>query len=204
MSDRYSKGRRGSALCAREPAAFLDPVPAPRQSPGQVSGTAEASAGRAAVVGREGCCPLPPAPCGTEGAQNPENPHVPNPCTPALPVSPGKARKNYPNVQFEVADGWDTATIGGLAASPDNGAPGDWDCLFVDVGGLSGPDGFLEAVALLRQVPPSHLCSVRAQPTCALRCFAGRGGGGGAEEARDACLRPLIVLQRHVMPSRGI
>jgi len=55
-------------------------------------------------------------------------------------------------VRFEVADGWDTNTIGALAVGSDDATQGSWDCLFVDVGGLSGPDGFLEAVALLRQV----------------------------------------------------
>ena len=63
----------------------------------------------------------------------------------------GKARRNYPHVQFDVADGWDVAKLGALAVGPDDVNAG-WDSIFVDIGGLSGPDGFLEAVALLRSL----------------------------------------------------
>ena len=62
----------------------------------------------------------------------------------------GKARCDFPHVQFDVADGWNTAALAALAVGADGqGEAGSWDAIFVDVGGLSGPDGFLEATALV-------------------------------------------------------
>ena len=72
-------------------------------------------------------------------------------CAATGPSIVGKARRNYPHVQFDVADGWDVAKLGALAVGPDDVNAG-WDSIFVDIGGLSGPDGFLEAVALLRSL----------------------------------------------------
>lgn len=54
------------------------------------------------------------------------------------------ARKAHKDIRFEVADGYD---VGGLRA-----LGVDFDVIFVDIGGLSGAEGLLEAVALLRQL----------------------------------------------------
>ena len=54
-----------------------------------------------------------------------------------------KAQEEHPGVDFMVGDAWG---VGGLAAL------GPWDAVFVDVGGLSGADGTLDALALARSL----------------------------------------------------
>ena len=54
-----------------------------------------------------------------------------------------KAQEEHPGVDFVVGDAWG---VGGLAAL------GPWDVVFVDVGGLSGADGTLDALALARSL----------------------------------------------------
>ena len=54
-----------------------------------------------------------------------------------------KAKRQHPGVDFKVGDAW---AVSGLAAL------GPWDVIFVDVGGLSGADGTLDALALARSL----------------------------------------------------
>ena len=54
-----------------------------------------------------------------------------------------KAKEEHPGVEFMVGDAWGVA---GLARR------GPWDAVFVDVGGLSGADGTLDALALARSL----------------------------------------------------
>ena len=54
-----------------------------------------------------------------------------------------KAKEEHPLVDFMVGDAWG---VGGLARL------GPWDAVFVDVGGLSGADGTLDALALARSL----------------------------------------------------
>ena len=54
-----------------------------------------------------------------------------------------KAKEEHPGVDFMVGDAWG---VGGLARL------GPWDAVFVDVGGLSGADGTLDALALARSL----------------------------------------------------
>ena len=54
-----------------------------------------------------------------------------------------KAKEERPLVDFMVGDAWG---VGGLARL------GPWDAVFVDVGGLSGADGTLDALALARSL----------------------------------------------------
>ena len=54
-----------------------------------------------------------------------------------------KAKEEHPLVDFMVGDAWG---VSGLAAL------GPWDVVFVDVGGLSGADGTLDALALARSL----------------------------------------------------
>lgn len=60
------------------------------------------------------------------------------------------ARQRHPDVPFEVADAWHTGELLRLRQVhlPANGATG-YDAVYVDVGGLSGSDGLLEALSLL-------------------------------------------------------
>ena len=54
-----------------------------------------------------------------------------------------KAKEEHPGVDFMVGDAWG---VSGLARR------GQWDAVFVDVGGLSGADGILDALALARSL----------------------------------------------------
>ena len=54
-----------------------------------------------------------------------------------------KAQEEHPGVDFMVGDAWG---VSGLARL------GPWDAVFVDVGGLSGADGTLDALALARSL----------------------------------------------------
>ena len=54
-----------------------------------------------------------------------------------------KAKEEHPGVDFMVGDAWG---VSGLARL------GPWDAVFVDVGGLSGADGTLDALALARSL----------------------------------------------------
>ena len=53
------------------------------------------------------------------------------------------AKEQHPTIDFKVGDAWG---VGGLARL------GPWDAVFVDVGGLSGADGTLDALALARSL----------------------------------------------------
>ena len=53
------------------------------------------------------------------------------------------AKEQHPTIDFMVGDAWG---VSGLAAL------GPWDAVFVDVGGLSGADGTLDALALARSL----------------------------------------------------
>ena len=59
------------------------------------------------------------------------------------------ARKRYPNVPFEVANAWHTSDLLRLQEMhlP---SPSGYDVVYVDVGGLSGTDGLLEAISLVK------------------------------------------------------
>ena len=70
----------------------------------------------------------------------------PGGCALGVDVGPSiiaKAQEEHPGVDFMVGDAWG---VGGLAAL------GPWDAVFVDVGGLSGADGTLDALALARSL----------------------------------------------------
>ena len=56
------------------------------------------------------------------------------------------AKEQHPTIDFMVGDAWG---VGGLARL------GPWDAVFVDVGGLSGADGTLDALALARSLGAS-------------------------------------------------
>jgi len=60
------------------------------------------------------------------------------------------ARQRHPDVPFEVADAWHTGELLRLSQVhlPAKDATG-YDAVYVDVGGLSGSDGLLEALSLL-------------------------------------------------------
>ena len=53
------------------------------------------------------------------------------------------AKEQHPTIDFKVGDAWG---VSGLARL------GPWDAVFVDVGGLSGADGTLDALALARSL----------------------------------------------------
>ena len=53
------------------------------------------------------------------------------------------AKEQHPTIDFKVGDAWG---VGGLARL------GPWDAVFVDIGGLSGADGILDALALARSL----------------------------------------------------
>eukprot|EP00638_Chattonella_subsalsa_P007951 CAMPEP_0117745494 /NCGR_PEP_ID=MMETSP0947-20121206/7388_1 /TAXON_ID=44440 /ORGANISM="Chattonella subsalsa, Strain CCMP2191" /LENGTH=356 /DNA_ID=CAMNT_0005562645 /DNA_START=142 /DNA_END=1212 /DNA_ORIENTATION=- len=63
------------------------------------------------------------------------------------------ARKSHPAVKFEVADAWDTVSLQSLCS--------EFHVIFVDVGGLSGQNGLLEALALVRQLKYAYNPSLR-------------------------------------------
>ena len=56
------------------------------------------------------------------------------------------AKEQHPTIDFKVGDAWG---VSGLARL------GPWDAVFVDVGGLSGADGTLDALALARSLGAS-------------------------------------------------
>ena len=56
------------------------------------------------------------------------------------------AKKRYPDVQFEVADAWDTLQL--LKLKPPGTSLG-YDVVYADIGGLSGAHGLLESLALM-------------------------------------------------------
>ena len=71
-----------------------------------------------------------------------------------------KAREKYPNLPFEVGDGFRTGELarmkakhfGDTACSTTNAT---YDVVYVDIGGLSGGEGLLEAVSLLSSISNS-------------------------------------------------
>jgi hypothetical protein len=56
------------------------------------------------------------------------------------------ARTKHPDVRFCTADAWATHSLAAVAPK------GGWSVVFVDVGGLSGADGLMEALALVRSL----------------------------------------------------
>ena len=70
----------------------------------------------------------------------------PGGCARGFDVGPSiiaKAKEEPPLVDFMVGDAWGVAGLARL---------GPWDAVFVDVGGLSGADGTLDALALARSL----------------------------------------------------
>ena len=69
------------------------------------------------------------------------------------------ARKKYPNLTFEVGDGFKTGalarlkkTIPAVEDESCDGVDRIFDIVYVDIGGLSGSEGLLEAVSLLSSI----------------------------------------------------
>ncbi|KAK3252601.1 hypothetical protein CYMTET_38111 [Cymbomonas tetramitiformis] len=79
------------------------------------------------------------------------------------------ARIKHPSVsRFEVADAWNSAALIRLCPCP--------DVVFLDVGGISGADGLLEGVALVRQLVALYRPTLRAlvvKSTCLQRLARG-------------------------------
>ena len=64
------------------------------------------------------------------------------------------AKKRHAHVYFSVGDAWKTADLlriqqGYLALNPQSNVRLGFDVVYVDVGGLSGPDGLIEALTLI-------------------------------------------------------
>lgn len=60
------------------------------------------------------------------------------------------AKKKYPNVFFEVGNGFQTGNIARLTEKHlGKNSSGMLDVIYVDIGGLSGPEGLLESISLL-------------------------------------------------------
>jgi SAM-dependent methyltransferase len=65
------------------------------------------------------------------------------------------AKKQYPNITFAVGDAWKTLELlklqqnSCLAQNNNNNNNMGYDVVYADIGGLSGADGYLEALALL-------------------------------------------------------
>lgn len=63
-----------------------------------------------------------------------------------------RARKEHPDIHFAVGDAWKTLELLRIkrdAESSSEGLLGGYDVIYADIGGLSGPDGMLESLALL-------------------------------------------------------
>lgn len=73
------------------------------------------------------------------------------------------ATKKYPHLLFEVGDGFNTGSLARMRertfgqCTSANGADNSrvYDCVYVDIGGLSGSEGLLEAVSLLSSITNS-------------------------------------------------
>ena len=65
------------------------------------------------------------------------------------------ARTKYPHLQFEVGDGFKTGQLSRMKDLHFGDKSGNLDVVFVDIGGLSGSEGLLEAVALLASISNS-------------------------------------------------
>lgn len=65
------------------------------------------------------------------------------------------ARKKYPHLKFEVGDGFKTGELARMKDLHFGDKSGNVDVVFVDIGGLSGSEGLLEAVALLASISNS-------------------------------------------------
>lgn len=64
------------------------------------------------------------------------------------------AMQNYPHVHFCVADAWRTGQLGRLPRKFGE-TKHEYDIIYVDIGGLSGPDGLLESISLLDSLAKS-------------------------------------------------
>jgi len=95
-----------------------------------------------------------------------------------------RAQREHPRVAFRVGDAWATAGLRRLCARP-----GGWDVIFIDVGGLSGGDGVLEALALLRS------CSAALEPRVIVIKSA-------CLRALSASLTPFAALHREAAERR--
>jgi len=67
------------------------------------------------------------------------------------------AKKKFPNVPFEVGDAWKIAELARMKKKYFNDHPSHrvYDAVYVDVGGLSGSEGLLEAISLLSSITNS-------------------------------------------------
>jgi len=67
------------------------------------------------------------------------------------------AKKKFPNVPFAVGDAWKTADLARLKPKylKEHAADKSYDVVYVDVGGLSGSEGLLEAMSLLSSIANS-------------------------------------------------
>jgi hypothetical protein len=65
------------------------------------------------------------------------------------------ARNRFPNVPFSVGDAWKSADILRQKKQLMPHSSDSFDCVYVDVGGLSGSEGLLEAISLLSSISNS-------------------------------------------------
>jgi co-chaperonin GroES (HSP10) len=67
------------------------------------------------------------------------------------------AKKKFPNVPFEVGDAWKMAELARMKSKYFSDHPSHrvYDAVYVDVGGLSGSEGLLEAISLLSSITNS-------------------------------------------------
>jgi ubiquinone/menaquinone biosynthesis C-methylase UbiE len=65
------------------------------------------------------------------------------------------ARNRFPHILFSVGDAWKTAEILRKKKQLMPHSSGSFDCVYVDVGGLSGSDGLLEAISLITAISNS-------------------------------------------------
>ena len=67
------------------------------------------------------------------------------------------ARKKYPQLSFEVGDGFKTGSLARMKEKHfgNNTENTNYDVVYVDIGGLSGSEGLLEAVSLLSSISNS-------------------------------------------------
>jgi len=66
------------------------------------------------------------------------------------------AKKKFPHVPFCVGDAWKTAELARMKGTHLSDHPSDtYDVVYVDVGGLSGSEGLLEAISLLAAIENS-------------------------------------------------
>jgi len=90
------------------------------------------------------------------------------------------ARERHPGVKFAVADAWHTGKLARLSQQETGTRKRAYDAVYVDVGGLSGPDGLLSAVSLLNGL------AMALEPRCIV--------------IKSACMRRLASSLRPMAP----